>query len=149
MCGSVAQVLALSNLNFDLSVYDIFGTLAAGATVIMCRQTQLSNYRALSELVRKENVTVWNSVPLRLDYLLEEWDDVHYLPIRVALISGDRIHTKFADKAGCVELTFQTHSIGQHCYSSLLKVHCYFMIMSLKSSLFRPAQFVRSVYACQ
>ena len=96
---SVFQVLALSNLNFDLSVYDIFGTLAAGATVVMCRPEQQSNYRDLAKLVCEQNVTVWNSVPKRFDLFLEEWNDQQYMPVRVALVSGDAIHTKFAEKA--------------------------------------------------
>ena len=29
------RVFALSSLSFDLSVYDIFGTLAAGGTIVM------------------------------------------------------------------------------------------------------------------
>jgi pyochelin synthetase len=32
--GPTDRVLALSSLNFDLSVYDIFGTLAAGGTIV-------------------------------------------------------------------------------------------------------------------
>jgi non-ribosomal peptide synthetase component F len=33
--GPQDRILALSRLNFDLSVYDIFGLLAAGGTVVM------------------------------------------------------------------------------------------------------------------
>ncbi len=31
----IDRVLALSNLSFDLSVYDIFGMLAAGGTIVI------------------------------------------------------------------------------------------------------------------
>ena len=35
--GPDDRILALSSLSFDLSVYDIFGALAAGATIVMPR----------------------------------------------------------------------------------------------------------------
>ncbi|CAJ1454377.1 unnamed protein product [Effrenium voratum] len=92
------RVLALSNLNFDLSVYDIFGTLAAGACIVMCKQDDLKRYLNLCKVVSKEHVTIWNSVPLRFQLLVDEWCDSYFMPIRAALISGDAIQTSFARK---------------------------------------------------
>eukprot|EP00438_Fugacium_kawagutii_P008361 Skav228117 [mRNA] locus=scaffold1220:95676:104037:+ [translate_table: standard] len=108
-CSSIliaedVEVLALSNLNFDLSVYDIFGTLAAGATVVLPDQSKLHNYRDLCHVVQEQNITIWNSVPLRFQLLLREWDDKQFLPIRAALISGDCINTSFAQEAGLTNL---------------------------------------------
>ncbi len=43
--GPDDRILALSSLSFDLSVYDIFGALAAGATIVMPRRDELATSR--------------------------------------------------------------------------------------------------------
>ena len=63
------RILALSSLSFDLSVYDIFGALAAGATIVMPHPMSAREPGDWADLVRQERVTIWNSVPA----LLEMW----------------------------------------------------------------------------
>src|SRR5260370_3466163 len=64
------RVLALSRLSFDLSVYDIFGLLAAGGTIVMPRADLALDVKHWRELVATEKVTVWNTVPALLHLLL-------------------------------------------------------------------------------
>src|SRR5260370_4068214 len=59
--NSSDRVFALSALNFDLSVYDIFGTLAAGGTSVLPPQGSLRDPAVWLELLVKERVTVWNT----------------------------------------------------------------------------------------
>src|ERR1051325_923230 len=57
------RVLALSALSFDLSVYDLFGTLAAGATIVMPDAAARRDPSHWLDLIRQVGVTLWNSVP--------------------------------------------------------------------------------------
>ncbi len=54
------RVLALSSLSFDLSVYDIFGTLAAGGTIIIPDVSGVRDPAHWAEIVAQEKVTVWD-----------------------------------------------------------------------------------------
>ncbi|MBV9447181.1 MAG: amino acid adenylation domain-containing protein [Streptosporangiaceae bacterium] len=67
--GPGDRVLALSALTFDLSVYDIFGTLAAGGTVVIPSTAGLHDPGHWTALARRHEVTIWNSVPA----LMQAW----------------------------------------------------------------------------
>ena len=67
--GAGRPVLALSALNFDLSVYDIFGLLAAGGAWC-CPAVERSRDPAMARAARRERVTLWNSVPALLAMLI-------------------------------------------------------------------------------
>ena len=87
------RVLCVSNLNFDLSVYDIFGLLAAGGCVVMGREDDTRDPAGRLALMRRAGVTLWNSVPalmqMLLDHLEERPEEAPRL--RLALLSGDWI----------------------------------------------------------
>ncbi|MBL2480225.1 hypothetical protein ELJ58_30295, partial [Klebsiella pneumoniae] len=55
------KVIGLSNLSFDLSVYDIFGTFAAGATLVLIEDQR--DVKTVREIVLQKGITIWNSVP--------------------------------------------------------------------------------------
>lgn len=57
------RVLALSSLTFDLSVYDLFGTLAAGAAVVCLTPEESHDPARWIAWAKSAGVTVWNSVP--------------------------------------------------------------------------------------
>ncbi len=88
--GSDDRTLALSALEFDLSVYDIFGPLSAGGAVICPRDTGRRDATAWAGLARRHHATVLNCVPALLDMLLLVSDE---LPLRVVLLGGDRVTT--------------------------------------------------------
>jgi amino acid adenylation domain-containing protein len=99
--GSNDRVLALSALNFDLSVYDIFGTLAAGGTIVVPEAQRVKDPAHWLELMAQYRVTVWNSVPALMEMLLA------YLPsrpqalpeaLRLVLLSGDVIPVGLPDQ---------------------------------------------------
>ncbi|MGD9971998.1 MAG: amino acid adenylation domain-containing protein [Desulfatirhabdiaceae bacterium] len=94
-------VFALSNLNFDLSVYDIFGTLAAGATIVMPDDALRKDPGHWLSLIKAEHVTVWNSVPALMQMLVEfvsGRDEFHFDTLRLILLSGDWIPLDLPDK---------------------------------------------------
>jgi amino acid adenylation domain-containing protein len=92
--GPDDRVLALSALSFDLSVYDIFGTLAAGATIVMPDAEQASDPASLAQLVRMHGVTLWNSVPALMELVADHAlrrPGLRFDSLRHVLLSGDRI----------------------------------------------------------
>ncbi|NET07728.1 MAG: amino acid adenylation domain-containing protein [Symploca sp. SIO2B6] len=85
------RVLALSSLSFDLSVYDIFGTLAAGGTIIIPKASCDREPAHWAQLIRQHQVTIWNSVPalmqMMVDYAVDDPQILAFL--RLVLLSGD------------------------------------------------------------
>lgn len=93
------KVFALSAISFDLSVYDIFGTLAAGATIIMPKAGYHKEPSYWLEIMQRHPITVWNSVPalmqMFIDYIKSSDEPSYYKDfvrhIRLVLLSGDWI----------------------------------------------------------
>ncbi|MCP9618773.1 amino acid adenylation domain-containing protein [Nocardia otitidiscaviarum] len=85
------RVLAVSALDFDLSVYDIFGLLSVGGTLVLIDEDARRDARTWSRLVSEHRVTVWNTVPTLLDMLLAATDTAT-LPLRLVLVSGDWVN---------------------------------------------------------
>ncbi|WP_053926511.1 hybrid non-ribosomal peptide synthetase/type I polyketide synthase [Streptomyces chattanoogensis] len=112
--GPADRVLGLSALNFDLSVFDIFGTLAAGGTLVLPRPDQLRDPQAWSELVRRHDVTVWNSVPALLQMMADhlEGREETVPSLRTIMLSGDWIPTDLPDRARRCAPGAQVHSLG-------------------------------------
>lgn len=91
--GAGDRVLALSRLSFDLSVYDIFGLLAAGGTIVMPAPDRLQDVTHWAQLVRTERVTIWDTVPALMGLLVDEAKHGEAIgtSLRVILMSGDWI----------------------------------------------------------
>ena len=90
--GPEDRVLAVSALDFDLSVYDLFAPLASGAAIVLIAEAERREARRWRELIHQHVVSVWNSVPALADMLLTATEP-ETLPasLRVALLSGDWI----------------------------------------------------------
>jgi amino acid adenylation domain-containing protein/non-ribosomal peptide synthase protein (TIGR01720 family) len=92
--GETDRVLAVSALGFDLSVYDIFGLLAAGGAVVVPPAQASPDPAVWAELLARHRVTIWNSVPALFELLLEHLaQHGERLPasLRLVLLSGDWI----------------------------------------------------------
>ena len=63
------RVLAIANLAFDLSVYDIFGLLSVGGSVILPEHKRSKDPKHWLELLISHQATIWNSVPAQLQLL--------------------------------------------------------------------------------
>ncbi len=88
--GADDTSLAISSMDFDLSVYDVFGILGAGGKLVLIPDEKKRDADYWLKLVKKYNVTVWNSVPILLEMLLISAQD-EKLPLRVVMLSGDWI----------------------------------------------------------
>lgn len=91
--------IGLSQLYFDLSVYDIFGLLSVGGTVVYPSLDKYTNPSHWFELVQKYNVTVWNSVPAFMKIFINYVDsNENKLPnLRLVMLSGDWIPLNLFD----------------------------------------------------
>ncbi|NIB61070.1 amino acid adenylation domain-containing protein, partial [Francisella noatunensis subsp. orientalis] len=87
------KVLALSELSFDLSVYDIFGLLAAGGTIVFPDQKRTKEPSHWYDLIEQYTVTIWDTVPQLMSLLVDYVRDSNkQLPsLKVTLMSGDWI----------------------------------------------------------
>jgi amino acid adenylation domain-containing protein len=89
------STLALSALGFDLSVYDIFGTLAVGGTIVLPEPAEIKNPSYWASLIKQHQVTIWNSVPTLIKLMVEYLEDSAFPPsissLRLVLLSGDWI----------------------------------------------------------
>lgn len=108
------QIIGISSLCFDLSVYDVFGSLAAGATLVQI--PDIRDIRSICKIVKEEGITIWNSVPAIMDMLVENmelqsaeetsfWqmlgdEEVKVLEdsLRLVMLSGDWIPLALPDK---------------------------------------------------
>lgn len=89
------KVLCVASLGFDLSVYDIFGTLSGGGMIQVATYADLGNPDQLTSLLVNEQVNVWNSAPPVLQNVMQ-WCEAHHEPVlsrglRHVLLSGDWI----------------------------------------------------------
>ncbi|MBF3328989.1 AMP-binding protein, partial [Pseudomonas aeruginosa] len=64
------RLLAVSALDFDLSVFDLFGGLGAGASLVLPAQEQARDAAAWAEAIQRHAVSLWNSAPALLEMAL-------------------------------------------------------------------------------
>ncbi len=93
------RLLWVSSFEFDLSIFDLFGILAAGGAVVVpppnCKQDPI----AWAQAVRRHHVTLWNSVPALAELMLSAagHDAASLLAsLRLMMLSGDWIPVALA-----------------------------------------------------
>ena len=109
------RVLGLSNLTFDLSVYDIFGTLAAGATLMLPDVDEVRDLAQWAGWAASEGVTIWNSVPAWLSLFCAYADgrpELQLPALRLALLSGDWIPLPLPDRIRALAPACEVVSLG-------------------------------------
>ncbi|MFF4588372.1 amino acid adenylation domain-containing protein [Streptomyces sp. NPDC001388] len=99
--GPEDRVLFVTSFCFDLSVYDMFGVLAAGGSVRVATQDEIAEPETLVDILEAEPITLWDSAPAALSMLTP------YLGLREArgrdglrlvLLSGDWIPLALPDE---------------------------------------------------
>ncbi|BCM72801.1 putative non-ribosomal peptide synthetase [Streptomyces sp. EAS-AB2608] len=104
--GASDRMLAISSLNYDMSVYEIFGPLLAGGCVVVPRDDDVTDPERLRRLLVDTGVTAWSSAPALLEMLVAHAGGHGGLPgsaLRLAVLGGDRPAPTLADRlAGLV-----------------------------------------------
>jgi amino acid adenylation domain-containing protein len=123
--GPEDRILALSSLGFDLSVYDIFGALAAGAAVVMPHPSSRREPGDWAALMARERVTIWNSVPALLEMLVDYAGSGPALrdsALRLALLSGDWIPVTLPDRARALVPALDVIGLGGATEASIWSI---------------------------
>lgn len=100
--GPSDRVLFVTSLSFDLSVYDIFGILGAGASVRVADEEDLRDPSALVRILQTEPITIWDSAPATLQQLVPFFDQDRSRErreqLRLVMLSGDWIPVPLPDQ---------------------------------------------------
>lgn len=68
--GAEDSVLNISAFDFDLSVFDIFGLLTVGGTIVLIDEDDFRDPEVWKNLIEIYGITIWNSAPALLDMFL-------------------------------------------------------------------------------
>lgn len=107
--------IAITNYCHDMSVYDMYGSLVVGASVVFPDFDREKDPYHWLELIRDNNVTFWNSAPALLEILLET--DVQnktdcLASVRNILTGGDWISIALAKNIKSNFVNAQLSSVG-------------------------------------
>ncbi len=108
-------VLGLSKLNFDLSVYDIFGILAMGGTLVYPDEKSRLDPSHWKDLILRYHINMWNTVPafmqLLVSYCKEQKIECSF-PLEKVLLSGDWIPVTLPSEIKQIAQNVQVISLG-------------------------------------
>lgn len=95
------KLLWVTNLSFDLSVYDIFGILAAGGTIRILNDDDRMDPERQYEILKQEKITFWDSAPQSLQQVIPFFNandrDGSFNSLRLVFLSGDWIPLTMPD----------------------------------------------------
>ncbi|WP_191497891.1 non-ribosomal peptide synthetase [Mycobacterium simulans] len=94
--GNGDHALALSALEFDLSVYDMFGMFSVGGAVVAVDSDDRVTATTWVELIRQHRVSILNCVPSLLDMILEVAGDRLGDSLRAVILGGDWVGAELA-----------------------------------------------------
>jgi amino acid adenylation domain-containing protein/thioester reductase-like protein len=112
--GEHDKVLALSELSFDLSVYDMFGLLTSGGAVVFPEQGKIREPSHWLSLIKRYNITIWNTVPQFLQLLMEypRLTNSSISSLKLVLLSGDWIPIDLPNRIKARNLKASVMSLG-------------------------------------
>ncbi|NIG88040.1 AMP-binding protein [Serratia symbiotica] len=115
-------LLGVAALDFDLSVFDIFGALSQGALLVLSEEEEHRDAEGWLALMQQHQVSVWNSVPTLMEMLVEiarlrgvtllYLRLVLLLYLRLVLLSGDWVSPDIAARLKLTAPVCQTIALG-------------------------------------
>ena len=113
--GPGDALIALASLSFDMCAYDVFGTLAAGATIVLPHPSEMQDPVAWGRLIAAEKVTTWHTAPAMLKMLVEHLESAGgaaAASLRLVLLGGDWIPLSLPDRLRALVQEVQVISMG-------------------------------------
>jgi len=91
------QVASYAPLHFDLSIFDIFAAIKAGATIVLVPDGAASFPIRLAGYIQDEEISVWNSVPSVLILLVThgKLEKFSFPKLRLVLFAGEKFPVKY------------------------------------------------------
>ncbi|HEX9942664.1 MAG TPA: non-ribosomal peptide synthase/polyketide synthase [Thermoanaerobaculia bacterium] len=123
--GPEDRVLALSALNFDLSVWDIFGLLAAGGALVLPEPEARRDPSRWAELVARHGVTLWDTVPALMEMFTEYATgrpEARPPWLRLVMMSGDWIPVSLPDRIRALVPAAEIWSLGGATEASIWSI---------------------------
>ncbi|MFG2720883.1 amino acid adenylation domain-containing protein [Streptomyces sp. NPDC048416] len=124
--GEDDRTMALAPTGFDLSVYDLFGVLGAGGTVVVPDPARGNDIAHWSQLIGRYGVTIWNSVPAPMRMWVDSLGEggvPRGCRLRLALLSGDWIPVDLPNKIREKLPAMRVISLGGATEGSIWSIH--------------------------
>ena len=113
--GAGDALIALASLSFDMCAYDVFGTLAAGATIVLPQPEHMQDPKSWARLMNERRVTTWHTAPAMLKMLVDQLEAQPELApqsLRLVLLGGDWIPVTLPDRLRALVSDVQVISMG-------------------------------------
>ncbi|MFI6209019.1 amino acid adenylation domain-containing protein [Streptomyces sp. NPDC051041] len=126
--GPDDRVLALSALSFDLSVFDIYGVLGAGGSLVLPDPARQRDPQHWLEQAGRHGVTVWNTAPALLEMLVEyaemepDTAAAALRTLRLVMLSGDWIPLTLPDRLRRLAPQARVMSLGGATEASIWSI---------------------------
>ncbi len=108
-------VFGISSLSFDLSVFDIFGSLSVGAKLVLPASDQQRDPLHWLSCLQREKVTLWSSVPALVELLasaVTPSTQQTLESLRVVMMSGDWIAPSLPGRLRALGVAAKLFSLG-------------------------------------
>ncbi|MFN8443074.1 MAG: amino acid adenylation domain-containing protein [Caldilineaceae bacterium] len=118
-------VLALTALHHDMSIFDLFGLLSAGGTIVMPAAPATKDPAHWLTLIEQHQVSLWNSVPAMMEMLLaytESHPTTRPLPLRLTFLGGDWIPLSLPQRLWDLAPKTEMISVGGPTETSLWNI---------------------------
>ena len=109
------RVLAVSELSFDLSVYDVFGLLAVGGSIVFPHQELAQTPKHWLDLVNEHNISIWDTVPASAGLLTDEFElysTKSNSSLKTIMMSGDWIAPSLPERLHRIFPKADVYSLG-------------------------------------
>jgi len=126
--GPDDRTFGLTSFDHDMSFYDLFGPLAAGGAVVVPDASSRRDPAHWAELMSRERVTIWNSVPAFLEMLVEYLErsggraETPLGNLRLAFLGGDWIPVGLPGRLRALAGQVRVASVGGPTETSLWNI---------------------------
>lgn len=105
-------VMSVTPFYHDMSLFDIFGTLCVGATLVLPEKDKVKDAFEWANLIEQFKVTIWVSVPAVTDMLLMAANSQQLTSIRLLAQGGDYIRIKTIRNLISINPNIKLYSLG-------------------------------------
>jgi amino acid adenylation domain-containing protein/non-ribosomal peptide synthase protein (TIGR01720 family) len=92
------RILQMSSFGFDFSNWEIFGTLAAGAVLIIPEPGAQHDFDYVAKLVQEQNITIAHFVPSQLQLFLESKNVNNCRSLKRIFCGGEALSKQLVEK---------------------------------------------------
>lgn len=123
--------IGISSFSFDLSVYDIFGSIISGAELTLAPSAY--DMHLIKNIMAEGKVTIWNTVPSIMELLLNNIDEAFVDGnLRVVMLSGDWIPLNLPSRIKKHFPNAEIYSLGGATEAAIWSI--YYPIQTVKDS---------------